>query len=88
MKYIITFLLILVFILINLKFNIEKFQGDSDMDLAKSVLKNTIFNNKKCLTTRELRNKINNQLDKYLKVFSAINNKKKVCLSDIERFLN
>ena len=87
MKYIICFLLILVFVTINLKFNIEKFQGGTDLAMAKALLKTSIFNDKKCLSKGELKRKINNQIDKYLDLYLTFSGKKKVCLSDIERYI-
>ena len=88
MKYIIASLLLLVFILINLKFNIEKFQGNSDLKLAKVLLKTNIFNDKKCLSKSEIKKKINNQLDKYLGLYFTFSGKNKVCLKDIEKYIN
>jgi hypothetical protein len=88
MNYIIPFLIILAFITINLKFNIENFQGGTDLAMAKALLKTSIFNDKKCLSKGELKRKINNQIDKYLNLYLTFSGKNKVCLSDIEGYIN
>ena len=88
MKLIVFFLLILVFVLINLKFNIEKFQSSSDITMAKNLLKSSIFNDNKCLSKKELKKKLNSQIDKYLNLYFTFSGKDKLCLSDIEKYMN
>lgn len=88
MKLIVFFLLILVFVLINLKFNIEKFQSSSEITMAKTLLKSSIFNENKCLSKKELKKKLNSQIDKYLNLYFTFSGKDKLCLGDIEKYMN
>lgn len=85
------YILLLVFTLININNSYfkEDFKNKSKLKtrLAKSVLKKSIFNDKKCLNKNEMKEKVNEQIDKYYSMYSLFTGKEEVCMKDFENYI-
>ena len=91
MKFFVFLTLILVFIVINKYYLLKKETfisvSNSSINMAKSLLKHNLLSEKKCLTKKELKHKINESIDTYFPMYSSLTGKKTLCMADLETYI-
>lgn len=83
--------LILAFVITNNYYLLKKESfitvSNSSMNKAKMFLKQNLFSGKKCLTKKELKHRINKNIDTYFPIYSTFTGKQTVCMDDLDAYI-